>query len=105
MDLDRIVSLSIGIVWLIVAFVMYPRGGGTGDPKSRFAIPLILVVALTLIWFGEALGDYTGSTGRGSITRRSPGCLVKLFGWVLLTGALGYWIYSVIAFGRPGAST
>ena len=36
------------------------------------------------LFFGDELGGFTGLTGKGSITTETPGCLIRLFGFVLL---------------------
>jgi hypothetical protein len=95
MQKDRLVSLVVGIAWLVAAFALDPQGGGSGNPRGRFALLGVTLVALALIWFGDELGEFTGMTGRGYITKTSPGWLVKLFGWVLLVGLIGVWLYHV----------
>jgi hypothetical protein len=92
---DRLISLVVAVVWLIAAFTIDFRGGGTGSVKDRLALPGLALVALVLIWFGDELGEFTGMTSRGNISQQSPGWLVKLFGWVLLLGLIGLWLYSV----------
>lgn len=76
----RITSLVIGAVYLIGALVF----GGW----DWFLITLaLLVVALAMIWFGEEMGDYIGGfhrIGKPYITKKSPGSLVSLFGWMFL---------------------
>jgi hypothetical protein len=95
MQKGRLVSLVVGVAWLVAAFAFDPQGGGSGNPRDRFALLGVTLVALALIWFGDELGEFTGFTGRGYITKTSPGWLVKLFGWVLLVGLIGVWIYHV----------
>jgi hypothetical protein len=94
---DRLISLVVGVAWLIAAFAIDPRGGGTGNTKDRFALPGLTLVALALIWFGDELAEFTGMTGRGYISKQSPAWLVKLFGWVLLLGLISFWLYHVAA--------
>ena len=76
----RITSLVIGVAYLIGALVF----GGW----DWFLITLaLLVVALAMIWFGEEMGDYIGGfhrIGKPYITKKSPGSLVSLFGWMFL---------------------
>jgi hypothetical protein len=100
---DRLISLVVGVAWLIAAFALDSRGGGTGNSRDRFALPGLTLVALALIWFGDELGEFTGMTGRGHISQPSPAWLVKLFGWVLLLGLMSFWLYHVAA--RQGGPT
>ena len=76
----RITSLVIAAVYLIGALVF----GGW----DWFLITLaLLVVVLAMIWFGEEMGDYIGGfhrIGKPYITKKSPGSLVSLFGWMFL---------------------
>ncbi len=76
----RKTSLIIAIVYLILALV-------AGGLVLFLSILCVLIVALAMIWFGEEIGEYTGGFHRiGSpyITKKSPGALVSLFGWMLL---------------------
>ena len=52
-------------------------------------LPGITLFVLALIWFGDELGELTGLTSRGYISQKSPGCFVKLIGWVLLITLIG----------------
>jgi hypothetical protein len=73
-------SLIIALIYLILALIL----GGLGLFLVTMAL---LIIALVLIWFGEEIGDYTGGfhrIGRPYITKKSPGALVLLFGWLLL---------------------
>ena len=48
---------------------------------------LLLIIGFSLISFAEEIGEYTGGfhrIGRPCITKKSPGVLVALFGWLLL---------------------
>ena len=76
----RRTSLVIAIIYLILALIF----GGL----ALFLVTMALVIiALALIWFGEEIGEYTGGfhrIGRPYITKKSPGALVSLFGWLLL---------------------
>jgi len=81
----RKISLGIAIVYLILALIF----GGW----QLFLIAIVaLIWPVVMIWFGEAIGDYLGGfhrIGRPYITKKSPGSLVSLFGWIfLLTPAI-----------------
>ncbi|MGB7054891.1 MAG: hypothetical protein WBE28_06190 [bacterium] len=73
-------SLIITVTYLILALIF----GG----RALFLVTMaLLIIALALIWFGDEIGDYTGGfhrIGRPYITKKSPGALVSLFGWLLL---------------------
>lgn len=44
----------------------------------------VLCFPLACIWFGDVLGEYVGLLPGPAISKRSPGGLVKVCGWVLL---------------------
>lgn len=74
------ISLILAGIYLITAFII-------GGLALFLMIMLLVIVALALIWFGQEIGDYTGGfhrIGRPYITKKSPGALVSLFGWLLL---------------------
>jgi hypothetical protein len=70
---DRILSLAFVVVYAALASVFGPRTPGESLFGTFAGYLGLSVVPLGLIWFGEELGDYVGSTGRGSISRRTPG--------------------------------
>ncbi len=41
---------------------------------------------MAAIWISDELGAYTGPFGRDYIDTESPGCMVKIVGWILLVG-------------------
>ena len=76
----RRASLIIAAVYLVLSVVL-------GGLMWFLMTILLLIVALALIWFCDEIGDYTGGfhrVGRPYITKKSPGVLVSLFGWLLL---------------------
>lgn len=77
--MGRIVSLVISAVYLVIAGV---AGGAEGVLLSA----IFLIVPLGCIWFGDAIGDWTGFSRLGGprISQRSPGSAVRFVGWVLL---------------------
>jgi membrane protease YdiL (CAAX protease family) len=93
MTWDRILSLAIVVVYAALAGAFGPRAPGESLFGTFAGYLGLSVVPLGLIWFGEELGDYVGSTGRGSITRRTPGWLVKGFGWIALAVLVGLGTY------------
>ncbi len=75
---SRIISSIIAVGYLISAY-----SGGAW--KSVVQVGIFLVLPLSCIWFGDAMGGYTGANfGRGAITGTSPGCMVAFGGWLLL---------------------
>ena len=76
----RRVSLIVAAVHLVLALIL-------GGLIWVFVTALVSTIALALIWFAEEIGEYTGGfhrIGRPYITKKSPGVLVALFGWLLL---------------------
>jgi hypothetical protein len=47
---------------------------------------IFLVFPMACIWFGDELGEYTGSWGMEFITQTTPGFLVRFGGWMILVG-------------------
>lgn len=48
---------------------------------------IVLLLPLSLIWFPEEIGSFTGYVGRGgNINCETPAILVSLAGWFLLVG-------------------
>ncbi len=80
-DWHRILSGLIALSWLSLCAL----SGGLGVVLFN---SLQLLVPLACIWFPEELGSLTTSRpnllSSVPITRRSPGWLVRLFGWIAL---------------------
>jgi hypothetical protein len=55
---------------------------------------------LGLIWFGDELGDLTGIRA-GQVTKRSPGFLIRIFGWLFLLVIIGGTVLSIMAQTPP----
>lgn len=87
--MGKIISIVISVVYLIFAYI-------TGGSELLLKILLFLLLPLACIWFGEAMGSYTGPTFgiRPHITKESPGCLVTFIGWILLILPLVLFIIS-----------
>jgi hypothetical protein len=83
-----------GIVFLIYFVVAYAGGGG----GAAFMVMIFCALPLACIWFGEAMGGYTGQGGTIGITAPSPGIIVCILGWwVLLLPVIGPvigWVFS-----------
>ena len=55
-----------------------------------------VLLPLACVWFGDELGNYVGTVPGPAITKRSPGRLVKLGGWILYlvpAVVVGWFIY------------
>ena len=76
--IELLVACSIALVAVCLTVVLPNPEIGPG-----VAI-LFLIGPLGAIVFSEALGQYTGPTRGGYITTPTPGCAVKLIGWILL---------------------
>jgi hypothetical protein len=72
MKVDRLVSLIIAIAW-VGASLALGHDDGKGSPQDRIVTLGFALVALILNWFGDEPGRFTGWTGRGYISRESPG--------------------------------
>ena len=75
--IELLVACSIGLIAVCFTVVVPNPEIGPGS-----AI-LFLIGPLGAILFSEALGQYTGPTSGGYITTPTPGCVVKLIGWIL----------------------
>ena len=77
--MSKLFSLIIALIYLILSFIL---GGLSGFLK----ILVFLIFPLGCIWFSDDIGNYTGFSGgfRPTITQKTPGCLISLFGWILL---------------------
>lgn len=57
-------------------------------PSDALPYAMALIVAESLIWFPEQLGSVTGIGGIGNgisrVDTETPGCMVTLFGWLML---------------------
>jgi hypothetical protein len=95
---DRILSLAVAALSLVITYariavqIVGSRPGIVRVPAIVFVLPLVYLLPLSLIWFGDALGDYTGPVPRGYITEKTPGLMVKFAGWLLLLGMSGVMI-------------
>ena len=79
---SRALSLLIAIIYLAIGLFV------TDSPRDvlivLLVIPAVLLIPLVCIWFGDEVGDYIGALPGPAVTKRSPGWLVTVFGWVLL---------------------
>jgi hypothetical protein len=87
---DRIISLALALLFFLAGFAKALSQGRKDALNALLVLPAVLLLPLALIWFGDALGEYTGPVSRGYIDQKSPGCLVKFFGWVFLLAVIGF---------------
>jgi hypothetical protein len=79
---SKLASVIVAITYVVLLVV--DEHGLTRDVA---VLGMILVVPLTLIWFPDEVGSFTGSVGRGgNIDAESPPELVSFMGWFLLVG-------------------
>lgn len=75
-DLGRLISLGIALMYVLVSAIAFGN--------LVLYILAYLVLPLSAIWFSDELGGFVGSFGAYNISTETPGCLVKILGWVLL---------------------
>ena len=62
-------------------------------------VTLFLILPLACIFFGDAMGGYTGMSRLGAgpwITKTTPGCFVVFAGWLLLLFPLLFAVFKAI---------
>lgn len=103
MPKSRLFSLIVACLYLPIALIAYRWGklGGT-SPIAVVVLAILLgwvILALACIWFGDEIGAYKGKcTHLRTIDSASPGCVVRLMGWLLLFVAFLFLI--VVMFGQ-----
>ena len=75
-------ALSLVIAFIYLAITSYYELSAARVFANLLIIGGALLLPLACIWFGDELGEYVG--GKSGITRKSPGWMVKLGGWMLL---------------------
>ena len=51
---------------------------------AALGLAIYLLLPLLCIWFGDEMGNYIGSLPGPAINKPTPGCFVRIGGWVLL---------------------
>jgi hypothetical protein len=74
---NRVLSGLLAVFYIIGASAM----GGAEDGFKAFAC---VILPLACIWFGDAMGSYTGPSGSIWINVPTPGAIVRILGWILL---------------------
>ena len=79
-DWNRLLSGALALGWLFLCGV----GAGTVGVLQGI---LALILPIACIWFADELGGLTTTVpllGDMPVTRESPGCAVRVLGWVAL---------------------
>ena len=81
---SRFISLLIAAGYL--SFFLFAPGHISTQRRigTVLAVTGYLFISLLCIWFGDEMGNYTGTLPGPAINKATPGCLVKVAGWVLL---------------------
>ena len=81
---SRFFSLVIAAGYL--SFVIFAPAQVSTERRigTVLAVAGYLVLPLLCIWFGDEMGNYTGTLPGPAINKTTPGCLVTFIGWVLL---------------------
>jgi hypothetical protein len=87
--------LAVG--WLVAAWIAFCLAG---EMEQGAVLALAMLLPLGLIWFGDELGDLTGIRA-GQVTKRSPGFLIRIFGWLFLLVIIGGTVLSIMAQTPP----
>ena len=78
MERHRIAALGVAACLLVYA------GFEVGVGEYLWRTGCYVGICLGLIWFGPALGQYTGPCGSRYIGETTPGILMIAMGWLLL---------------------
>ena len=77
MDWNRILSGMLALAYLCGAYF-------AGDAETALKVFAGLTLPMACIWFGDELGSYVGVMRGQAITTKTPGCLVRFGGWLIL---------------------
>lgn len=81
---SRVFSLVIAGGYL--SLVLFAPGDVSTQRRmgTVIAVAAYLLLPLSCIWFSDEMGNYTGTLPGPAINKYTPGCVVKVAGWVLL---------------------
>ncbi len=83
MDFNRLLSLPIAMVLLVLALIFRVE-----DQGDFIYLLLYLALSLSLIWYGDWYGSLTGihfgDVFSPQVTKTSPGSIIRFLGWFLL---------------------
>jgi hypothetical protein len=68
----------------VLAGIYIVGGFATAGGEGGFKVLAMVILPLACIWFGDAMGGFTGPAGSIGITSPSPGLFVCIAGWILL---------------------
>jgi hypothetical protein len=88
MGWNRILSGLLAVIYIVTALA------GVGAEAGLVVFGFV-ILPLACIWFGDAMGGYTGPTAGMAITTPSSGLMVSIAGWVLLLLPIIIWIIVV----------
>lgn len=74
--MQRLISGLVYVLYVIHYF-------DASDMESTFRILFGFLLPLLCIWFADQLGGYIGG-GEVAITKKSPGIIIKMVGWIIL---------------------
>jgi hypothetical protein len=83
-DLQRILSLTIAIVYIAVGVWVYAPQSGAKLIATIFLMAAALALPLACIWFSDEMAEYYEGSFLHPITAPSSGTLIRLGGWILL---------------------
>jgi hypothetical protein len=81
---SRFLSLVIAAGYLGIVLFMPGHRSIPGRLGAVLAVAAYLLIPLLCIWFGEEMGNYIGTLPGPAINKQTPGCLVRIGGWILL---------------------
>ena len=77
MDWNRTLSGTLALAYVGGAYF-------AGDAATAMKVAAGLVLPMACIWFGDDLGTYVGVMRGQAITTKTPGCLVRFGGWLIM---------------------
>jgi len=77
MNWNRILSGVLALAYVAGAYF-------AGDVAAALKVIVGLALPVACIWFGDELGSYVGVMRGQAITTKTPGCLVRFGGWLIL---------------------
>ena len=92
--IEKLVALGIAVCYLVLTVVAGCIQGVplTGQATGVWQLLLALTPSLALIWFDDVIGNLVGLKW-GLVSKASPGCLIRLMGWIFLLGIIGMSLY------------
>ena len=91
---EKLVALGIAVCYLVLTVIAGCIEGVrlTGLATGVAQLLLVLAASLALIWFDDVIGNLVGLKW-GLVSKASPGCLIRLMGWIFLLGIIGMSLY------------